>query len=614
MSDSPPSSDNSAASPDVVRSTTAPVRKPARRSRRRWLFRALTLAIVAAGFVGCELLLRLCGFGESYALVVPTAAPHGRLTHRLNPSIDRIYFGNRDLLGPEPRGFFKPKPPGTFRVVFMGASTVIGFPYAPEVAFPRQVESLLEAQRPELDVEVLNAGITAINSFEIADMARGIAAAEPDLILIHAGHNEFYGPGGPGSTILPVAPHWIQEPCQLRRLRLGPLVGRFLPAERPTVADPLQALPRLIDMRYAGPEFQQAVDNYRHNLTQTITALRRQGIPVLLSTVACNLRHQGPIHNLWPEGLTTAQVQRAEEALATAKRRTANDAPTSAILILAEVEALVGDSASFQFRLGEALARRGDHAAALQAFQRARDLDGCRFRAPAEFGDVVRNLVREQEDPDLTLLDVETLVTDASRDRIPGEDLFLEHVHYNLKGHRLLAREFARAIVEQHWRAAWRDSSALSDPELDDLIGLQPEDSLAGLSFALQAVQTPPLARGLDVREIQATLESEIERVFLTLPTDRRERFADLSLHDMQEDLARALVQRALLTQELDAAYEHAERLVCRKPWSAEAWLLFAHVASRYGRLAEARVAGREVLCLHPAPTTAASILKELGD
>ena len=40
-----------------------------------------------------------------------------------------------------------------FPVVFLGESTVIGFPYAPEIAFPRQVEVQLQQQNPDLKFE-----------------------------------------------------------------------------------------------------------------------------------------------------------------------------------------------------------------------------------------------------------------------------------------------------------------------------------------------------------------------------------------------------------------------------------------------------------------------------
>ena len=110
------------------------------------------------------------------------------------------YFDQRQLAGPDPRPFQLPPPDETFRIVFVGASTVEGFPYYTELAFPRQVELLLQQQLPNRRIEVLNAAIVGINSFALADFVPRALRCEPDLVVLYAGHNEFYGPGGVGST------------------------------------------------------------------------------------------------------------------------------------------------------------------------------------------------------------------------------------------------------------------------------------------------------------------------------------------------------------------------------------------------------------------------------
>ena len=49
---------------------------------------------------------------------------------------------------------------------------------------------------PDRHFEVINCGMTAINTFCLLDFATEVVGYEPDLIILYAGHNEFVGPYG----------------------------------------------------------------------------------------------------------------------------------------------------------------------------------------------------------------------------------------------------------------------------------------------------------------------------------------------------------------------------------------------------------------------------------
>lgn len=51
-----------------------------------------------------------------------------------------------------------------------------------------------------MHVEVINLGMTAVNSYVINDLAKHVENLNPDVIIIYAGHNEYYGSFGVGST------------------------------------------------------------------------------------------------------------------------------------------------------------------------------------------------------------------------------------------------------------------------------------------------------------------------------------------------------------------------------------------------------------------------------
>lgn len=72
----------------------------------------------------------------------------------------------------------------------------------PEPAFSlsRQLELLLRTAYPEVHFEVVNAGITAINSHVVRVLAHDCAKLEPDLFIVYEGNNEVIGPYGPGTV------------------------------------------------------------------------------------------------------------------------------------------------------------------------------------------------------------------------------------------------------------------------------------------------------------------------------------------------------------------------------------------------------------------------------
>jgi len=53
---------------------------------------------------------------------------------------------------------------------------------------------------PEMNIEIINLCLTAVNSYTISDFAKQVSKYEPDAVLIYAGHNEYYGALGIGST------------------------------------------------------------------------------------------------------------------------------------------------------------------------------------------------------------------------------------------------------------------------------------------------------------------------------------------------------------------------------------------------------------------------------
>ena len=62
------------------------------------------------------------------------------------------------------------------------------------------LEQRLLQSFPGKNIEIINTAMAAVNSYTLRDLADEIIAQDPDLVLIYAGHNEYYGSLGVGSA------------------------------------------------------------------------------------------------------------------------------------------------------------------------------------------------------------------------------------------------------------------------------------------------------------------------------------------------------------------------------------------------------------------------------
>ena len=152
--------------------------------------RALALVAGLLLLVIVELGLRALGIGPSNDLFMAEGEDY-----RLNPQAARRFFSHQYArLAPGQDRFVQDEDEGVLSIFVIGASTLLDFPNPAQTSFPNFLQLMLEDAYPGREIEVINCGITAINSYVLLDFAEEVAAQEPDLVLIYAGHNEFVGP------------------------------------------------------------------------------------------------------------------------------------------------------------------------------------------------------------------------------------------------------------------------------------------------------------------------------------------------------------------------------------------------------------------------------------
>ncbi len=84
-----------------------------------------------------------------------------------------------------------PKPPGVFRIAALGGSTTYGIATPWEDAYPAQLQNMLRDDYGYTNVEVVNAGLSGYNSWDIlANFEFRVSELEPDLIIFYEAIND----------------------------------------------------------------------------------------------------------------------------------------------------------------------------------------------------------------------------------------------------------------------------------------------------------------------------------------------------------------------------------------------------------------------------------------
>lgn len=85
-----------------------------------------------------------------------------------------------------------PKPEGRYRIVCLGGSTTFGHSVSDEDAYPLRMQQLLREARPDLDLDVVNAGVPSYTSAEsLANLVFRCLELEPDALVLYEGINDW---------------------------------------------------------------------------------------------------------------------------------------------------------------------------------------------------------------------------------------------------------------------------------------------------------------------------------------------------------------------------------------------------------------------------------------
>jgi tetratricopeptide (TPR) repeat protein len=471
-------------------------------SRRKvWVFRGLIVALPLIFLLLLELALRIAGFGFNPDFFSELTESDGQTYLVDNPTFSLRFFPPRLARWPGSFHIAKQKPAGVHRIYIFGESAAMGDPQ-PAYGASRYLEVLLRERFKGQSFDVVNLGITAVDSHVILPIAREVAArGQGDLWIIYMGNNEMIGPFGAATVFGSRAP-----PLWAARLNLG--IQRWRVGQLATLlirnmtgkssGKPVWDGLNMFEQNQIAPDDPRRETVYRNfegNLRDTLKAGKTSGARVILCTMAVNLRDCPPFASISATNQIVGDNGQFRTLFNKALEFESQSNYSAAALSYEQACSLDPGFAEAHFRWGESLTALNETNTAMKQFQLACDDDGLPFRADSRINDIIRKAASDSNNRGLLLCDAASAINSASQSGIAGDDLFFEHVHFNFDGNYRLAMNWADLVAKAMTNdpAADATNGWTSQAECERRLGLTDFNRVAVLQTVMRRMEAPPL-------------------------------------------------------------------------------------------------------------------------
>ncbi len=528
--------------------------QPKRDPKRRRLFMAITLFIPVLFFFTLEISLRIANYGINSDLFIPAQGDYSDY-FKVNPQVGRRFFTNQANVPTPPNDHFLiKKPENGFRIFVMGGSTTAGYPYGNNLMFSRILNQRLSDTFPEKNIEIVNTATAAINSYALLDFADEILNNSPDAIFIYAGHNEFYGAFGVASTetlgkFRPI----IKSFLKLNRFKTFLLIRDVIRQLKKGLANFMShgegvkpsstLMERLVaeqNIPFHSPIYEAGVKQFRENLRDILNKTENANVPVLIGELVSNVRDQQPFIS----GQT-------------------DEFP----------------AAKYIYQKAKKLESQKKFNEAKENYYFAKDLDALRFRATEEFNEVIHEVASEFN---ATVVPMKSYFESTPFRGIPGNGLFIEHLHPNIDGYFLMANAFFQSMRKNKMISSkWLDYKISPASYYRNAWGFTPLDSLYG------DLRIKILKGGWPFKPKSAPNRAILNYIPVTKPESLAVKVWD----ELNFSLERGHVELAQYYQKqknYKLAYEEYRALICLTPLNVSPYLKAADMLIKGGNFRSA--------------------------
>jgi tetratricopeptide (TPR) repeat protein len=529
------------------RSNTSELRRPpsaALNPARKWWFRPVAMVILPLLVIGgTETVLRLAGYGYRPDFFETVRVGEKDFLVN-NESFSLRFFPPQLARRPSPFMLEAGKPAGSYRVFVLGESAARGEP-EPPFAASRYLEALLSGRYPQTRFEIINLGITAINSHVILPIARNCARQQGDLWIIYMGNNEMVGPFGAATVFGAKAPPLplVRLNLAIQKTRLGQLLAslgrKFKGGNSDAPAWGGMEMFAGNQLRANDPRKEMVYRNFQKNLQDILKTGLKSGAAILLNTVAVNLKDCPPFASLVNSSLPAADRAQFDKLYAEACSTQAQNDFTEAARKFAQAARLDASVAELQYRWGESLLSLTNDAAAREHLQQACDDDALPFRADSRINEIITRVGRQSACDKLVFFDAATALATNLPAGLCGRETFYEHVHFNFDGNYRLGLAWAqlvqRLLPVEIQRTASADGWAAQET-CERWLGLTDWNRDVVMADLINRLHRPPLSSQLYNARRLALLQAEAEQL--------RQRMTSAAANTARENYLAALERR----------------------------------------------------------------------
>lgn len=410
-----------------------------------------------AALTGLEIGTRIAESGEPGQKINPAGKPYFKVEKQNEV---RVYTPSSHFL-PWGHGFRfnMPKPMGVFRIFCMGGSSTNGGAFGNAGAFALWLDTMLAAVSTQARYQVINSGQGGFPLSEVLGLQRQILDADPDLLILYSGNNEFfYHRAQPQAWEMPpllldlknwaiqnlatvrvVASWWENKKYKAPAFEVEPEAMR---------AHAAKFTENAMANDWDRKNRHQIVADFRAGLEELVDSALDRGANVILCTVAVNMRDYEPYGYYHRDGINEEEILEWDDLVEQGKSSFAAGDYEGARSLFQKALAIDPEPALLNFYLGHALLRLGRGEEAYQYFQTAVDNDPVRDRTGSDLNETVREVAADRGVP---LADIALVFRQRTADTVPGDDLFLDAVHPTLEGHKIIARTLLEIMVESGW-------------------------------------------------------------------------------------------------------------------------------------------------------------------
>ncbi|MCU0788732.1 MAG: tetratricopeptide repeat protein, partial [Verrucomicrobia bacterium] len=416
--------------------------------RRLWLMRLFAILFIPLLVLGIlELGLRLGGYGYDTKFFRQIQL-NGQIYQVPNETFSHRFFPAAIARTAQPIRFPVTKATNTYRIFLLGESAANGDPDT-TYGVARYLRVLLQERYPGTDFEVICVALTAIDSNTILPIARECARHQGDLWLVYMGNNEMVGPFGAQTSYGLRAPslYVIRTILAIKSTRIGQLLDALAGSLRPRSTAPKSwgGMGMFADNRLGpdDPARLRAYANFKGNLEDILRAAHQADVPVILSTVAVNLKDCAPFASIHAVELNTNQAVGWNHIYQQGVALEGAGSFAEALACYEQAAKIDPQFAELRFRMGTCALALTNEDLARHEFELARDFDALDFRADTRINSAIQEAAARHAGRGVHLLDAASALAQESPHGIPGLGLFYEHVHLNFAGNYLLALNFA---------------------------------------------------------------------------------------------------------------------------------------------------------------------------